>query len=160
MSDRSLENLKLGAQARYQGKERHNYTILPETHEWLEKSGNASSRIDELVAAAKNGELKSNYTHERIQAEQQASNNVYEQMEALKAEIEQLRSQVAAVESERDRLQAELLEAGNRQPSLEVASLEAIRDRILSRWKVMKRAENKDRIKEALDKFIAEVRLS
>jgi hypothetical protein len=36
--------------------------------------------------------------------------------------------------------------------------LEAIRDRILSRWKVHKRAQSKERIKEAVDKLIAEVR--
>jgi hypothetical protein len=33
----------------------------------------------------------------------------------------------------------------------------AVRDRILSQWRVGKRAESKERIKEALDKFIAEL---
>ena len=35
-----------------------------------------------------------------------------------------------------------------------VDKLEAIRDRVLAGWKVAKRAESKQRIKEALDKFI------
>ncbi|WP_155823743.1 hypothetical protein [Gloeocapsa sp. PCC 7428] len=58
ISPRSLENLKLGALKRYQGKVRCNFTILPETLEWLKRGGNASSRIDQLVAAAKRKELK------------------------------------------------------------------------------------------------------
>lgn len=156
INPRSLENLKLGAIARNQGKLRRNTTLLPETIEWLEAQGNVSEAIDTLVAAAKKGEAKSEYTHERTQAEQQVSNDADEQMEALKAEIEQLRSLLAAVDRERSSLQAEL-DAANRQPTLEVADLEAARDRILSRWKLQKRAESKDRIKEALDKFIAEL---
>lgn len=38
------------------------------------------------------------------------------------------------------------------------SDLESARDRILSRWKLQKRAESKDRIREALDKLIAELR--
>lgn len=56
----SLNNLKLGTPSRYQGKERHNFTIMPETYKWLhfEKGRthlNASSRVDELVAQAREG---------------------------------------------------------------------------------------------------------
>jgi hypothetical protein len=36
--------------------------------------------------------------------------------------------------------------------------LEAIRDRVLSSWRVVKRSESKERIKEALDRFIAELK--
>lgn len=36
---------------------------------------------------------------------------------------------------------------------------EAIRDRILSSWRVAKRSESKERIKEALDRFIAELEI-
>lgn len=36
--------------------------------------------------------------------------------------------------------------------------LEAARDRVVSRWRIQRRAESKERIKEALDKFIALVR--
>lgn len=100
INERSLENLKLGAQARYQGKVRHNVSLLPETMEWLKKGGNASQRIDELVKAAKNGELKSDYTQNRKVEEQQSSNIVYNQIEQLEAEIRQLQSQVENLEGE------------------------------------------------------------
>lgn len=93
INERSLENLKLGAIARYQGKIRQNVSILPETLEWLKCSGNASGMIDDLVAAAKNGFLKSNYTHQQMQAEQEQSNSVYKQIEALKSELEQIRQE-------------------------------------------------------------------
>ena len=54
---KSLENLKLGSKARYTGKERHNYTIMPATHEWLASGGNASLRLDEVVGKILRGEL-------------------------------------------------------------------------------------------------------
>lgn len=95
ISERSLENLKLGAQARYQGKVRQNFTILPQTLEWLKKGGNASQRVDELVAAAKNGELKSNYTHEREIEKNLYSSSMYNQIEGLKVELEQLKTDQA-----------------------------------------------------------------
>lgn len=78
ISERSLENLKLGAQSRYQGKVRHNFTILPETALWLKKGGNASERIDQLVASAKSGDLKPNHTHERKDRERLVSEDVYQ----------------------------------------------------------------------------------
>jgi tetratricopeptide (TPR) repeat protein len=53
----SLENLKLGAQARYQDKQKLNLTVLPGTKDWLKKSGNASQRVDDLVNAAQTGRL-------------------------------------------------------------------------------------------------------
>lgn len=36
--------------------------------------------------------------------------------------------------------------------------METIRDHVLSNWRVGKRSESKERIKEALDRFIAELR--
>lgn len=95
ISERSLENLKLGAQARYQGKVRQNFTILPQTLEWLKKGGNASGRVDELVAAAKNGELKSSYIHEREIEKNLTSSSVYNQKNDLKVELEQLKTDQA-----------------------------------------------------------------
>jgi hypothetical protein len=53
----SLENLKMGAISRKQGKVRCNVTILPETKRWLESGGNLSGRIDELVGRWLKGEL-------------------------------------------------------------------------------------------------------
>jgi len=95
ISERSLENLKLGAQARYQGKVRQNFTILPQTLEWLKKSGNASQRVDELVSSAKNGDLKSSYTHERKARENLNSNSAYNQINDLKVELERLKANQA-----------------------------------------------------------------
>lgn len=95
VSERSLENLKLGSQARYQGKARHNFTVLPETVEWLKATGNASDTIDALVAAAKNGGLKSSNTH-KWKEENKAvdSDSVYRRISELETELEQMRLQL------------------------------------------------------------------
>lgn len=53
VNPRSLENLKLGAEARNQGKQKFTCTLLPETINWLKARGNASLLIDTLVADAK-----------------------------------------------------------------------------------------------------------
>jgi hypothetical protein len=68
INPRSLENLKLGAKARTQGKVRFNCTLLPETVEWLQACGNASNTIDELVKAARAGNVRfiSDNTHSMI----------------------------------------------------------------------------------------------
>ncbi len=79
VSERSLENLKLGAKSRYQGKQRHNFTVLPETVQWLKGTGNASDAIDVLVEAAKSNNLLSSNTHGQKEQELPTSNNVYEQ---------------------------------------------------------------------------------
>lgn len=107
VSDRSLENLKLGAQARYKGKVRQNFTILPETLEWLKKAGNASERIDLLVAAAKTGMVDSNNTHDKNNEQKAVSDSVYNQIEALKAEIEQLRAHLTGLQEQLESCQAE-----------------------------------------------------
>ena len=51
MSPASLENLKLGAAARSQGKKNLNVSLRPETIAFLKKSGNASQFIELLVEA-------------------------------------------------------------------------------------------------------------
>jgi hypothetical protein len=51
MSEASLENLKLGAAARSQGKKNLNVSLRPETIEILKRSGNASRFIELLVQA-------------------------------------------------------------------------------------------------------------
>lgn len=146
MNERSLENLKLGAVSRYQGKLRQNFSILPQTLEWLKKAGNASSRIDELVAAAKSGELQSNYTQNRIQENQQNSDVVYKQINDLKNELEQMRQ-------ERDRLASDLAECRASQP--EQPDLESSRDSYLASLRLGKQAPEYKRVKKALDGFIA-----
>lgn len=108
ISERSLENLKLGAKARYQGKIRQNVTILPKTLEWLRKGGNISSRIDDLAAAAMNGNLKSNHTHDEKDDNIGISEDVYKRMEELETELAEARSQLEASE-ERGKINTDLL---------------------------------------------------
>ena len=57
MNPASLENLKLAAPTRNKSKIRTNVTILPETKAWLERGGNMSARIDEMVAKILSGDL-------------------------------------------------------------------------------------------------------
>lgn len=146
MNERSLENLKLGAQARYQGKLRQNFSILPETLEWLKKGGNASSRIDELVAAAKSGQLKSDYTQSRKEESYQNSDVVYKQIDELKTELKRL-------QQERDRL-AEQLKACQAS-RLSQPDLESSRDVFLAKLRLGKQAPEYKRVKKTLDNFIA-----
>jgi predicted nucleic acid-binding Zn-ribbon protein len=70
VNSKSLANLN--PRNRYQGKERFNTTLLPETICWLQQSGNASQKIEELVLEAKSGNA-----HELIN-----SDNTYEQKQA------------------------------------------------------------------------------
>jgi len=53
----SLKNLEMGAIARRQGKKRVNVTLLPETLRWLDRSGNRSEMIDEIVRRILKGDL-------------------------------------------------------------------------------------------------------
>ncbi len=114
ISERSLENLKLGAQSRDKGKQRHNFTVLPETVQWLKGTGNASDTIDVLVEAAKNKGLLSNNTHDRgIEA---TSNDVYEQkikdleltLEETYLELSKVRSQLSEAQGENNFQESEL----------------------------------------------------
>jgi hypothetical protein len=82
MSPKSLENLKMGAVARNQGKIRCQVTILPETKEWLSRGGNMSGRIDEMVRKILKGELVGNRKVEELEGE----------IKRLEAEVERLRS--------------------------------------------------------------------
>ncbi len=162
VSDRSLENLKKGAQARYQGKERHNFTVLPETLQWLKSSGNASGMIDDLVAIAKNGGLKSNNTHDKEDEKNLDSNNVYKQMSALKAELEQLRSERDQLDREVNELHAKVgdldLELTNlKQQPQQQLDFEAIRDRALASLKLGKQAPEYKRAKKYMDLLLAQL---
>lgn len=71
-----------------------------------------------------------------------------EEATQLKIELEQMRQ-------ERDRLAQELATCRASQPQLD---LEAIRNRVVKHWKIQRRAESKERIEEALSRFIAELR--
>lgn len=100
ISERSLENLKLGAESRRLGKVRHNFTILPETVQWLKGTGNASDAIDGLVEAAKTGGLNSRNTHERIEPGLDNSINVYErEIQDLKRDLEETQMELTKTRS-------------------------------------------------------------
>lgn len=93
VSERSLENLKLGGLSRKskEVKERHNILVLPETFQWLKGTGNASDMIDVLVESAKKNGLSSNYTHDKKEDDQ---------LETLQAELAEMRSQLNKLEGE------------------------------------------------------------
>ncbi len=82
MNPNSLENLKIGAVSRNQGKVRCQVTISPQTKEWLARGGNLSGRIDELVAKVLKGELVGARKLEELQRE----------IARLEGEVERLRS--------------------------------------------------------------------
>ena len=84
----SLANLN--PKARYQGKKRHNVTLLPETYMWLKQSGNISQKIDELVAEA----MKSDDTHNLNNSD----NTVYQENEQLKRQVAALQDRVDELE--------------------------------------------------------------
>lgn len=179
MNDRSLENLKLGAQARYQGKIRRNTTLLPETIAWLEGQGNLSAAIDRLVDNARNT-LPDN-THDQISREaksisdnthnrkayknhdeaiirSQAAKNqrlltdvriLEKDLEAAKEEISQLRSQLEQAQEQLDQAQAVKSVAGD---------LEVARDHFLASLRLGKQAPEYKRAKVVLDRFIAALR--
>jgi len=94
INPRSLENLKLGAEARNQDKQRTNLTLLPETAHWLKGTGNASEKVDELVAEARRGNLGS---------APGASEQVEQLQKALEQEREKVRQLEQAVKAETER---------------------------------------------------------
>ena len=94
INPRSLENLKLGAEARNQDKQRTNLTLLPETAHWLKGTGNASEKVDELVAEARRGNLGS---------APGASEQVEQLQKALEQEREKVKQLEQAVKAETER---------------------------------------------------------
>lgn len=106
VSENSLANLKLGAESRRLGKLRHNFTILPETIQWLKGTGNASDAIDVLVERFKSNGVNSNHTHDKKEDDQLVSDDMYKQIETLQAELDETRSQLEKVKAaERDALE-------------------------------------------------------
>lgn len=83
----SKENLRLGPESLMQGdkpKVRHNFTLLDETVEWLQKHPSASAKIDELVRQVKEGQL----------VEIQEVPNTKQQIADLGKELKQIRSKL------------------------------------------------------------------
>lgn len=117
VSQRSLENLKLGSEARRKDKQRHNFTLLPETVAWLKGTGNASDTIDALVTSARDGGLKSNSTHHWEDDGSCVSNNVYVRIDQLEKENNQLQLDLA----KQKEVVASLLDNENNQLQLHLA---------------------------------------
>lgn len=123
LNPRSLENLKLGAEARNQNKVRRNTTLLPETIQWLEERGNASLLIDSLVASARNGSLKFNSDDAHKQNSSDYAHNGISESEA-----EKLRSQLEEAEKLADdqRMEMERLQASIDAHKLEIERLQQL----------------------------------
>jgi hypothetical protein len=84
VNPRSLENLKLGAEARNQDKQRTNLTLLPETVRWLKDSGNASDKVDQLVREAqKNNSVSAPASDQQIEQLQKALKQEREKVKQL-----------------------------------------------------------------------------
>jgi len=86
----SKKNLRLGPESLMQGnkpKVRHNFTLLDETVEWLQKHPSASAKIDELVRQVKEGQL----------VEIQELPNTKQQIADLEKELKQIRSKLKKV---------------------------------------------------------------
>jgi len=69
------------------------------------------------------------------------------QLQSLQAENELLRQKSQELEQQNQQLQNEL-------NNVVVPDYEAVRDRILNNWRVLKAPETKERIKKALDMLI------
>lgn len=97
VNPKSIANLN--PKARYMGKVRFNTTLRPETITWLQSGGNASQRIEDLVTAAKNKDLKfSDPTSDPTAASGSArtENNADQEMiNRLTAEIDRLKKENA-----------------------------------------------------------------
>lgn len=72
-------------------------------------------------------------------------------------ELRNEREQLQKTKTENQRLKQENDELHKQLGNSVQPNYEALRDRVLGNWRVKKGAESKDRIKEALDKFIREL---
>jgi type IV secretory pathway VirB10-like protein len=124
----SLENSASEASSHDQKKTRLNVTVLPKTSKWLKQRGNASQLIDELVAQAIAGDLKS-------------SDHPSQKLEELTRENEELKSALSHLEKESEKRQ----------------DYQIIRDKVLTGLKLGKQAPGYKSAVKALDRFIAEM---
>ncbi|MBG1266338.1 hypothetical protein [Nostoc sp. WHI] len=86
----SKENLRLGPESLMQGnkpKARHNFTLLDETVEWLQKHPSASAKIDEVVRQIREGHLVA----------VQEVPNTKEKIADLQKELKQIRGKLKKV---------------------------------------------------------------
>lgn len=131
----SLENLESGPSSRTQAKTRLNVTVLPGTSNWLKGRGNASQMIDELVAAAIDGKIKT-------------ADHLSQQLEELNRENSELKTQL-------NQLQSQLQKESEQRPDYQV-----MRDQVLSSLKLGKQATGYKTAAKLLDRFIEELQSS
>lgn len=124
----SVENLASEASARVQTKTRLNVTVLPKTSNWLKERGNASQMIDELVAAAIDGNLS-------------PSEHLSQQLEEVNLENSELKTQLSQLQKE--------LESPK--------DYQVIREKVLASLKLGRQAPGYKSAAKALDRFITEV---
>lgn len=124
----SVENLASEASARVQTKTRLNVTVLPKTSNWLKERGNASQMIDELVAAAIDGNLS-------------PSEHLSQQLEEVNLENSELKAQLSQLQKE--------LESPK--------DYQVIREKVLASLKLGRQAPGYKSAAKALDRFITEV---
>lgn len=91
VNPKSLANLN--PKARYMGKVRFNTTLRPETITWLSQGGNASQRIEELVTAAQNKELKFTDPTTTSESDRTGTDHNRETIAQLTAEVERLKKE-------------------------------------------------------------------
>lgn len=80
VNPKSLENLRLGAEARNKDKQRTNLTLLPDTVRWLKGCGNASDKVDELVTEARKNPFPQQEKSEAIPELQEKVNQLEQQL--------------------------------------------------------------------------------
>jgi hypothetical protein len=163
LNPNSLANLN--PKARYKGKVRRNTTLLEETISWLERiGGNVSQGIEDLVAAAKAGNLKP------VDAEISPCPQAKVQHSAFKSSVDpdSLNQSIALALAEIEELRTKRKqdldfshvravglsdEIKKLESKLQLPALEKIRDRILLQQPPAKRRD----LKKILDQFIAEL---
>lgn len=84
----------------HKSKVRVNLTLLPETIQWLkeEGQGNASDMVDQLVASARSGKMKSIHPDPALWLE----------INQLRSRLIEIRTEVSEIEEKLERLIAEL----------------------------------------------------
>jgi|GEM_PF-1198106 chromosome segregation ATPase len=81
-----------------------------------------------------------------------------EQLQKINLENQYNQGQLHFCQEENQKLRQENQELQNKLSNHIQLDYEVIRDRVLTTWKLARRAESKDRIKEALDRFIDQLR--
>ncbi len=118
--------------------------LHPESSQKLEVTQEVTQKVNKEAFVAHSEEI------DRLQSE----------IARLHNELSNALGKLASLQDENESLRQELEERHERspiQPSTALPDLYAIRDRVLQAWKVAKRAESKERLREFADRMIAEI---